>query len=82
MELIETLAVPDVFASGLAEVEDIGNGCYRLTFFALHRHGEHEERQVVARLIMAAEAIPKAIRMAARATHSCACAEIGSGTRH
>lgn len=82
MEMVEPFAIPDVYASGLAEVEDIGGGNYRFVLYALHRSGGREERQVVARIIMCAEAIPEAMRMTARTTCCCACGGVRDGTVH
>lgn len=51
---IEPIAVTDIFASGLAFVEDIGSGCFRLTFYVEQRcsqSGEHE-RVIIARIVM------------------------------
>jgi hypothetical protein len=65
--LTEPGVVPDIFVSGLGEVEDLGGGCFRFTFFARH-HGEAgEEMLVVAKLIAPMEAVPPALFMAAKA---------------
>lgn len=59
--------VLDTFVSGLGEVEDVGGGCYRFTFFARHKGDAGEEMLVVAKLIAPMEAVPPALFMAAKA---------------
>jgi hypothetical protein len=66
-ELIELFPVPDTFVSGLAEVEDVGDGCLRFTFFAKQHHGGVEDWLVVAKLVVPAAAVPPALLLAARA---------------
>lgn len=61
--LCEPFAVPDVYISGLGSVEDLGDGNFRFTFFAIKR-GEPE---VVASLIAPMRVVPQAICMAAKA---------------
>jgi len=57
--LTEPIAVQDVFASGLARIEDLG-ACWRFTYFAYQRPlhgGEHEiERAIVSRVVMPKDA--------------------------
>lgn len=65
--LTDTGMVMDIFVSGLGEVEDVGGGCYRFTFFTKHRGECGEELVVAARLIAPMEAVPPALFMAARA---------------
>lgn len=79
-ELTEIYAVSDTFVSGLGEVEDIGGGCLRFIFFSRHTHEGREELQIVARIIMPVEAVPVAIRMAARKAHICVCQSNRAGT--
>lgn len=65
--MIEPVPVMDVFVSGLGEVEDLGGGCFRFTFFA-KRHGANgEELIAVAKLVAPCEAVPPALIMAAKA---------------
>jgi hypothetical protein len=59
--------VLDTFVSGLGEVEDLGGGCFRFTFYAKHRSEAGEDMIVVAKLIAPMEAIPPALIMAAKA---------------
>jgi hypothetical protein len=60
--------VLDTFVSGLGEVEDLGGGCFRFTFYAKHRtETGGEELIVVAKLIAPMEVIPPALIMAAKA---------------
>lgn len=65
--LVEPVPVPDIFVSGLAQVEDIGGGCLRFTFFCRRHAGTGEEVLVAAKLIAPIEAVPPAIMLAARA---------------
>jgi hypothetical protein len=62
----EHVCIPDTFVSGLAEVEDLGEGNYRFTFFARRKpmgyHGA-VECEIVARLILPASAVQAAMRM-------------------
>ena len=48
----------DIYASGLASAEDIGDGQWRFVFYVNQRslYGGEEERVVVARLVMPAAA--------------------------
>lgn len=65
--LIEPGVVLDIFVSGLGEVEDLGGGCFRFTFYAKHHSEVGEELVVVAKLVAPMEAIPPALFMAAKA---------------
>jgi hypothetical protein len=67
VRLIEPYSVNDIFVSGLGEVEDLGGGCYRFTFFAKQHGNDGEETVVVAKLIAPMEAVPPALFLAARA---------------
>jgi hypothetical protein len=59
--------VSDIFVSGLGEVEDIGGGCFRFTFFSKRHIGDDEEWVAVAKLVAPREAVPSALLMAAKA---------------
>lgn len=78
METTEPYAVADTFVSGLADVEDIGGGCLRFTFYCRSTHDGREEKQVVARIIMPAEALPSAMQMSARKANICVCERLGA----
>lgn len=65
--MIETFTVPDVFVTGLGEIEDLGSGVYRFIFHCKQHIGDREELVVVAKLIAPLEAVPPAMMMAARA---------------
>jgi hypothetical protein len=67
IRLTEPGIVPDIFVSGLGEVEDLGGGCFRFVFYARHKGEDGEEMLVVAKLIAPMEAVPPALFMAARA---------------
>jgi hypothetical protein len=59
--------VSDIFVSGLGEVEDLGGGCFRFTFFSRHKSEAGEEMIIVAKLVAPMEAVPPALFMAAKA---------------
>lgn len=59
--------VLDTFVSGLGEVEDVGGGCFRFTFYAKHHGDGGDELVVVAKLVAPMEAVPPALFLAARA---------------
>lgn len=63
----EPVPVLDIFVSGLGEVEDLGGGVFRFTFFAKHHGPSGEEQIVVAKLVAPCEAVPPALIMAAKA---------------
>lgn len=61
--LVEPIAVRDTFVSGMASVETVGPGLYRLTFYA-DGHCTFDgriERTIVARFIIAGETIRHSI---------------------
>lgn len=59
--LSEPAIVPDTFCSGLAEVEDLGDGNVRLTYFSKQRsfndYAGTDEHVIVARLVLPMSAI-------------------------
>lgn len=63
----DTLNVPDTFASGMAEAEDLHDGCFRFTFFSTHHVEGCEQRTIVCKLILPMSAVPPAIVLAAKA---------------
>jgi hypothetical protein len=54
--LTESTVVQDIFASGLARIEDVGGGNFRLTLYAFQKsvifEDQRRERVVVARLVI------------------------------
>lgn len=64
--LVEPAIVPDTFASGLAEAEDLGDGNFRLTYYVKHK-SMHDygatENIVVARIVLPASAVFSAREM-------------------
>lgn len=60
----ELVAVPDTYASGLAEAEDMGDGNFRLTFFARKKSLGFgiAENEIVERLIIPASAAVLMVR--------------------
>jgi hypothetical protein len=59
--LIEPFSVLDVFVSGLGEIENVGGGCVRFTFYTIHHTDGVEERVVAAKIIMPIDAVPEAM---------------------
>jgi len=67
VRMTEPVIVPDVFVSGLGEVEDLGGGCFRFVFYVKQHIDGAEETTIVAKLIAPMEAVPPALFLAARA---------------
>jgi hypothetical protein len=65
-ELIDPACVADVFAEGIAEIEEASTGCIRITLFATRSlaHGERE-RVVVARLVLPEPVFARCLRQCA-----------------
>lgn len=65
--LVEPAIVPDIFCSGLAEVEDLGDGNYRFTLYARQKSFQsaesHFDYVIVARLIMPNLAVLQAVEL-------------------
>lgn len=65
--LSEPAIVPDIFCSGLADAEDMGDGNMRFTLFSrqksLHDYAGTFDLIVVARLIMPMSAVHVAMQM-------------------
>jgi hypothetical protein len=58
--------VPDVFASGLGEIENMG-GCYRFTLYARQQGTDGAEDAIIAaRIVVPHEALPAILFIAAR----------------
>lgn len=57
LPLVETLAVTDVYVSGVADIEDLGGGNYRFTWYVRQRSPltGKTERLIVARNVCSAE---------------------------
>lgn len=74
--LVEPFNVADVFVTGLGEIEDAGGGCYRFILYSDRHVGDGLESIVVTKIVMPADAIPKAIALTAKAlgtTLQCVC---------
>lgn len=63
LHLIEPIAVPDTFVSGLAEVENLGGGNFRFVFYTK----QHDAWVISAKLIGSREEVVPVIIMAAKA---------------
>jgi hypothetical protein len=81
-ELMDVLAVPDTFVSGLGTVEPIGGGNWRFTMFVNQEVAGGTVKVVVAKLVMSIDALPEAIHKAASTTSTCACENARKMTRN
>lgn len=81
-EMTDVLTVPDTFVSGLGNVEAMGGGNWRFTFFVSQDVGGEPLNVVVAKLVMSIEDLPAAIHKAASATSTCACQNARAMTRN
>lgn len=65
--LTEPIAIQDIFASGLAEAEDMEDGNFRFTFYArqksIHDRSGAVEYVVVARIVLPTTAVFSAMQM-------------------
>lgn len=66
-QMLDAFGVSDIFISGLGEIEHLGGGCYRFTFYTKQHIGDREELVVTARLVVPMEAVPPAVQMTAKA---------------
>lgn len=73
LPLVEPFAVPDINVSGIADIEDMGDGNYRFILYAKRR----QERIVVASLIMTEAAVMRCIMHSARAIGVSLAASVG-----
>lgn len=57
LPLVESLAIADVYVSGVADIEDLGGGNYRFTWYVRQRSTltGKTERLIVARNVCSAE---------------------------
>lgn len=50
--LIEASAVPDIYCTGIARIENLGDGCFRYVLFVSTQAADGQpERVIVARLV-------------------------------
>lgn len=86
MLLVETAVVSDIFCSGLAEAEDLGDGNFRFTLYAKQKtfndYTGETELVIVARLIMPAGAVMEAIQMTMKAMGVACCGGERLKARH
>ena len=59
-EFVDLLGVLDVFCSGCANIEDVGHGMLRCSYYVING----TEKVIVAKLIIAAAAFPEMREMA------------------
>lgn len=69
LPLVEPIAVQDIFISGIAEIEDIGDGMFRYVLYTVRTnpHDRTTERVVVASLVMTKESIARNLFISASA---------------
>lgn len=69
MGMVEPVPAPEIFCSGLGEVEDIGGGCLRFYLYVMQRpvEGGVAERVIVAKVIAPSAAVPEAVLQMLRA---------------
>ena len=77
LPLAEPFAVPDINVTGIADIEDMGCGNYRLVLYTTRR----QERIVVASLIMTDAAVMRCILQSAQAIGVSIAASIGEMPR-
>jgi hypothetical protein len=69
--LVEPAIITDIFCSGLADAEDLGDGNFRFTLYARQKsfndYAGTVELVTVARLIMPAMAVHQSIKMTMKA---------------
>lgn len=73
LPLVEPFAVPDINVSGIADIEDMGDGNFRFILYARRR----QERIVVASLVMTEAAVMRCIMHSARAIGVSLAASVG-----
>lgn len=81
-ELLEMFGVPDIFVTGLGNIENIGGGCWRFTLVTGQEIGGRHELVVVAKIIMPAEALADAMHMTGQITGTCACQNVRAIARN
>ncbi len=85
--LSEPAIIPDIFCSGLADAEDLGDGNFRFTLYSRQKSMQDYagtfDYVIVARLVMPAGAVHKSIQMTMKAMGVACCgAERPSELRH
>jgi hypothetical protein len=69
--LVEPAIISDIYCSGLADAEDLGDGNFRFTLYAKQKsHNDYAgeiELVIVARLIMPVPAVHQSIKMTMQA---------------
>ncbi|UVC13124.1 hypothetical protein [Mesorhizobium onobrychidis] len=70
IDLVETAIIPDVFISGMADMENLGDGNFRCIFYsrqrAIYERGKFEH-VIVCRLVMSAGAAHAMLKQIAHA---------------
>lgn len=78
LPLVEPFAVPDINVSGIADIEDMGDGNFRFILYTTRR----SERIVVASLVMTEGAIMRSILKSAQAIGVSLAASVGQLPRN
>lgn len=66
LTLVDPHQVPDIFATGLGAIEDVGGGCDRYTLYARQMIDGEETFIIVARVVVPAASLPTILFLAAR----------------
>lgn len=64
--LTDAHAVPDIFATGLGPIEEVGGDCHRYVLYAQQRIAGQDQFVVVARIIVPRQSLPAILILAAR----------------
>lgn len=82
--LVEPFVVQDVYVSGLHDIEHLGEGEYRFTFFVKQRSAldGSDERVVVARIVMCTSSILSGIQQTMRMLGRSCCGAVSSRLQH
>jgi hypothetical protein len=84
LPVVETTVIADVFVSGIARVEQLGNGVLRFVLYCDQIGPAGHERAIVARLLWSAADLPEAVKRtaAAAAVHGIMCSCLQGSTCH
>ena len=67
LPLVEPAVIADVFVSGIARIEQIGNGVLRFVLYCEQTGPMGREHAIVAKLLWSAADLPEAVRKTAGA---------------
>ena len=64
--LTDNHVVPDIFATGLGPIEEVGGDCHRYVLYAQQKIAGEDQFVVVARIIVPRQSVPAILYLAAR----------------